>query len=294
MRSFPLKQIFIFDSQAIPSLESVSDALRLRDSVTEFSITCSRVALVSAIEILLALSVNVSTSKCTLSNGPYLSSLSVKPFCDFLRCTNNVQWLDCTNSSVCSSKIAIAQLAMAISLNTSLSTLILNEINLDANGAKMLAPAFQRNPFLTSLSLARNTICDTGLFAISQAMRFNCKLREINLDSNQLTSFGVGQFAMALRDNHHLEVLALSFNLICDQGALSISKSFKCLRKLSFQSNRIGSEGALLLLNRVSKTSLMSRLSFLDLRKNNLDQNYVVVQQIRVTKNKHPDIDIFV
>ena len=164
-----------------------------------------------------------------------------------------------------------SSLTEALRVNTSLTSLGLDGNSIGDEGASSLSEALRVNTSLTSLHLCDNSIGDEGASSLSEALRVNTSLTSLDLCWNSIGDEGASSLSEALRVNTSLTSLNLSCNQIKDEQVNSLSEALRVntsLTSLDLSSNSIGAEGASSLCEALRvNTSLTS----LDLRRNSID-----------------------
>jgi Leucine Rich repeat len=146
--------------------------------------------------------------------------------------------------------IQAKRVAAELSVNTTVTTLALNQntighlgcidiadslmknctltsIELDGNligdhGCAVMAAMLFHNTILTKISLNGNGIGPAGAIALAETLRINASLRELELGGNYIGNEGAAAVAGALRHNEMLKQLGLCWNSISDEGAVAI------------------------------------------------------------------------
>ena len=131
---------------------------------------------------------------------------------------------------------------------TSASHLNLDERELVAADAEVLAGILSECSDLKRLDLDRNQIGDRGLAALARCLSRRCvQLQVFNCEGNQVGDAGASALAAALqRGGATLEVLSLSNNAIGDAGAAALSKALTGLSSLAtfgLSGNPVGEQG---------------------------------------------------
>ena len=127
-----------------------------------------------------------------------------------------------------------------------LQRLTLSNVGIDDSCASALGDLLYMNRRLVYLDVCGNKIADEGTKQIAMALQNNSTLVGIDLRGNMIRSSGASLLAEALSEenNTHLQILRLDCNIILDDGALRLYKSFQSsvsLRMLSVEGNPIGS-----------------------------------------------------
>jgi hypothetical protein len=89
-------------------------------------------------------------------------------------------------------------------------------------------------------------IGDDGLIDLSNALQHDSSIEHICLNNARISSLGLHFFCDVLKDIRCLKTLDLSCNLICNSGAIQLSKVLNrlfFLESLSLHGNRIELEG---------------------------------------------------
>jgi Ran GTPase-activating protein (RanGAP) involved in mRNA processing and transport len=92
-------------------------------------------------------------------------------------------------------------IAPALSTNSSLTSLYLNQNKIEEAGAIAIARALSINSCLTLLDLCWNEIGDEGAIAIAHALHFNSSLTSLVLYRNKIRGHGAIAIARALQIN---------------------------------------------------------------------------------------------
>ena len=104
----------------------------------------------------------------------------------------------------------IEMLSIALSTNTSLTTLKLYSCSITGEGAEVLASGLEENKALAELDLCSNDIDKTGATAIATMLEQNISLKKLNLANNKLIrTDGALRLINALEQNKTLEKLHL-------------------------------------------------------------------------------------
>ncbi|XP_044170560.1 NLR family CARD domain-containing protein 3-like [Acropora millepora] len=144
-------------------------------------------------------------------------------------------------------KPLLSTLCLALTVNTSLTSLDLSHTSIGDEGAKSISEALRVNTSLTSLDLSHNSIHDEGAKSISEALRVNTSLTSLFLDWNSIRDEGAKSLSEALRVNTSLTYLVLDWNSIGGEGAKSLFETLRVntsLTSLDLSHNSIHDEGA--------------------------------------------------
>jgi Ran GTPase-activating protein (RanGAP) involved in mRNA processing and transport len=135
----------------------------------------------------------------------------------------------------------------ALQSSQALSSINLDENNLDSSGALLLAKALDVNEKLTSVSFKKNVITPLGSEALASALKANSTLTRLNLEKTYLGTVGVTHLARALRVNNTLTFINLSANKIRSPGAEALASALAVntsLITINLSANKIGQAGA--------------------------------------------------
>ncbi len=157
---------------------------------------------------------------------PHLTELDVVPRCVGIRELATALALNTTLTSLdlCGRELGDAdahELAGMLESNTMLKTLRLGSNRL-GDGARHLAVALERNKTLMGLSLPVNDIGDDASCHLSAALEGNDTLTFLNLGWNDIGDDGARHLATALERNTTLTTLNLSGNDIGRAGATAL------------------------------------------------------------------------
>ena len=184
-----------------------------------------------------------------------------------LRVNTSLSSLDLDDNSI--GDKGANSLAHALGVNTCLS-LNLSSNSIGADGACSLAQALMVNTSLSSLGLHSNSIGADGANSFAHALRLNTSLSSLNLSSNSISVEGASSLAQALRINTSLSSLDLAWNGIGGEGANSLAQALRIntsLSSLDLTWNGIGNEGA----NSLAQAlRVNTSLSSLDLGRNSI------------------------
>ncbi|EQB77572.1 protein NLRC3 [Camelus ferus] len=114
---------------------------------------------------------------------------------------------------------------------------------IQASAAKALGQALQLNTSLTSLDLQENAIGDEGASAVASALKANTALTALYLQVASIGALGAQALGEALAVNRTLEILDLRGNAIGVAGAKALANALKVnssLRRLKLQNHYYG------------------------------------------------------
>jgi hypothetical protein len=104
------------------------------------------------------------------------------------------------------------------------TALWLQQNDITANGAAIIAEGLHDNTTLETLELSGNRISDKGIYHLTQVLAMNnSTLTKLYCGSNSITDKGAQYIAQLLRKNRTLTRLDLSFNEIGDRGMRRLS-----------------------------------------------------------------------
>ena len=194
--------------------------------------------------------------------GSCSENLHPKLACKFGKVLDLVD-LDLSNFVVFYNSFATT-LSLALTVNTTVTTLNLQETCLNSDGAYSISEALRKNNSLTTLDLSGNSIGDKGADSLSEALAVNNSLSSLHLSSNSISDEGATFLSRALKDNTSLTTLNLSDNSIEDDGASSLSEALKfntSLTTLDLSDNSIEYDGANSLSEALTVTSSLTTLN---------------------------------
>lgn len=150
----------------------------------------------------------------------------------------------------------VESLAVALSENTSLASLAMEEVHLSsAMGTPRFASALLKHPSIQKLTLYDNNLGDEGVFALLNAFvtpfghpctfyygiqtyakwyHPNNTLQTLCLCGNQIGDRGAYWIAQAMKMNRHLADLDLSSNVISSEGAMFLADMLPCCNLVTF------------------------------------------------------------
>jgi Ran GTPase-activating protein (RanGAP) involved in mRNA processing and transport len=140
------------------------------------------------------------------------------------------------------------QVGEELAVNTTVTTLILNQNEIGYPGCMDVADALIKNRVLTSVELDDNSIGDAGCSAMAMMLLQNAVLTRISLNGNRIGLAGVTALAKAVTSNSHLRRIGLGRNKVGDEGAMAMARALKSnetLQRLDLHGNSISDEGAL-------------------------------------------------
>ena len=156
-----------------------------------------------------------------------------------------------------------AAISMALTVNSSVTSLVLISNSIGSTGASSLSQALTANSSLTSLDLVLNSIGDAGVSSLSQALTANSSLTSLDLGGNSIGDAGVSSLSQALTANSSLTILDLGGNSIGDAGVSSLSQALTAnssLTSLILGHNSIGDAGASSLSQALTANSSLTSL----------------------------------
>jgi Ran GTPase-activating protein (RanGAP) involved in mRNA processing and transport len=170
-----------------------------------------------------------------------------------------------------------------------LSSIFLEDNNLEDEGAKALATVLSKNETLTACDIASNNIGPLGIAALSSVLALEkCRLVSFKLSDNFAGDDGAASLAESLGVNTSLTLLDLSDTEIGDLGAQSLAQSLihnSSLRALSLVKNAIGKTGAEELLSLVSANTSLTNLKL-----NPEEISEVIVKEIGIFAQSNKEL----
>ena len=118
----------------------------------------------------------------------------------------------------------------ALKSNTTLSTLLLCNNEIEPSGANALSGALKVNGALTNLDLGRNKIGTPGAQALFDALQINATLTKLDLSGNEIGTAGIQSLSEVLKSNSSLTSLNLCDNKI---GEKREGWGSRCPREIS-------------------------------------------------------------
>lgn len=151
----------------------------------------------------------------------------------------------------------------ALVLNSSLTSLKINDVELDQQCCISLSDAFSKNSSLTSIQLFHCRIDDLGCTALSECLKSNTSITSLNLAYNRINNAGCIALCDRLLTNSSITSLNLSNNEFSSTSIFKLNKVLKrntSLIDLNLSGNReIGVNGIKSLLTVMSSnTSIVS------------------------------------
>ena len=157
-----------------------------------------------------------------------------------------------------------AAISMALTVNSSVTSLVLISNSIGSTGASSLSQALTANSSLTSLNLGGNSIGDAGASSLSQTLTANSSLTSLDLVLNSIGDAGVFSLSQALTANSSLTSLDLGGNSIGDAGVSSLSQALianSSLTSLDLGGNSIGDAGVSSLSQALTANSSLTSLN---------------------------------
>jgi len=159
--------------------------------------------------------------------------------------------------------------------NATLTALWLRDSQLLDEGVTALASGLKQNGAakLRVLDLTLNAIGVAGAESLSSLLSTSTSLAKLDLSSNKLGSGGAEALRFALRDNSTLTALSLRDNDIDATGAAALATAFKtngALSTLWLGKNKLADDGVVALVDALVSGKGKSKISILDLHKNNI------------------------
>ena len=186
-----------------------------------------------------------------------------------------------------------ASLSQALAVKSSLTNLDLSVNSIGDSGAASLSQALAVNSSLTNLDLSVNSIGDSGAASLSQALAVNSSLTNLNLSWNSIGDSGAASLFQALAVNSSLTNLGLSVNGIGDSVAASLSQALavnSSLTNLDLSANSIGDSGGASLSQALAVNSSLTNL---DLRESSIgDSGAASLSQALAVNSSLTNLDL--
>lgn len=161
--------------------------------------------------------------------------------------------------------------AYIASSHCTLTTLLVDNADIDDRECAAFMTAFEKNLSIKHLHMSRNCIgkmehlnvvqpgFTTGGEAIASMLHRNLVLVHLDLSWNYLRLESSVTLAKSMHENHTLKELILSYNACGDAGAMAFGEALRfnqCLEVLDLSYNSVGCKGAMVLANaiRVNQT----------------------------------------
>lgn len=181
-------------------------------------------------------------------------------------------------------------LGYLLSVNTTLTELVLISVKMTNLGMHRLTDGLKRNSTLLVLVLGTkrhgNNIGPTGASFFATALKLNSSLTQFRIPNNNIGDDGAKQIAASLKINSGLEMVHLGGNKIGDDGAFAIGEALKMnstLRFLILERNNITDSGAKFL---TQGLLLNSTVTFFSLYENMLTDKSSVDLHTLMVQNK--------
>ncbi|KAG0311509.1 hypothetical protein BGZ99_010121, partial [Dissophora globulifera] len=189
----------------------------------------------------------------------------LKELADALKINATLTTLNFTHSSIGDN--GAQMLLEALKANSTLTTLNLRSNSIGLIGAQALSKLLKINSSLTTLHLDSNSIGDDGAQVLSTALEANSALTTLDLENNSIESIGARALAVVIKLNSTLTTLDLTGNSIRDDGARALSRALRnnsTLTSLDLKGNSIGDIGAQVLSAALEVNSTLTSLSLSD------------------------------
>ncbi|XP_028513893.1 leucine-rich repeat-containing protein 74B isoform X1 [Exaiptasia diaphana] len=139
-------------------------------------------------------------------------------------------------------------MAIALVLNTSITSLDLHDNALEPDGGTYIADMLKENCFVQELDISSNNIGNKGCQAICEMLQVNTNLQKLDLSDNKLTDKESQYIADAMRGNEKLLWLDLSNNRFSENSGENLGLgivSNDSLEYLNLSWNHIRKKGAI-------------------------------------------------
>src|SRR3990167_5808111 len=121
----------------------------------------------------------------------------------------------------------LKELAEALKVNSTITTIDLRSNKIDAAGAQALAEALKVNSTITTIDLMHNQIGAAGAQALAEALKQKATITRLDLAWNQVGDAGAQALAEALKTNRTITTLYLRDNQIGDAGIQVLIQALK-------------------------------------------------------------------
>jgi len=128
--------------------------------------------------------------------------------------------------------------------------------------AEKLAEALTDDTVVTHLKLNDCNISDAGLAHLGKLIEVNENITHIDAERNNITDEGLILFAQSLEKNTSLVSLNLHFNCIVNSGAIALAKAIQShptLIHINLSSNPLNEEGTLAIVRALKDRGLKKR-----------------------------------
>ena len=163
-------------------------------------------------------------------------------------------------------------------LNTILKTLILENNNINLN-FQIITNILENNQTLTTLHLQNNNIDSTLFFSLAKALEKNTTLTDLNLDNNYVGNGGILYLANLLETNTTLKNISLKCNNIVGLGVTYLFDTLKVnatLKRISLDNNIIGDAGMFYLAEALKTNATLTKLSLVNCKIGNDGLQYIL------------------
>ncbi|KAL2730996.1 leucine-rich repeat-containing protein 74B-like [Vespula squamosa] len=230
--------------------------------------------------------ISLILSKCRI--GPE----GMKELCDGISTTMSLITLNLNSCNIEDKGLEV--LAIAIENNESLEELFLANNNLNKTCTEHLCYLIMNSKSIKWLDLSWNSLFDEHIWkALTGVLVRNRTLVGLNLSWNGIGAECVKYLTIVLRFSH-LETLDLSSNMFTKSDAENMSKSLSrnsILQELYLGNNRLGAEGAFMLVSSVTpKNSPESSLRLLNLE--NVWADKIILPELDTIENERPWLQI--
>ena len=212
-------------------------------------------ALASAI----ATNASLPLVELTLRGYDMITEDSKQAFIDMLQPNTSVETLNLSHTGM-----SVPFLAEALQNNTTLEKLELCGCELTLDMVKDVSRMLTVNHSLTSLIMYENPIGDDGVTHLAEALKQNKTLKELDISYCNITDAGVVPLAEALKQNKTLEELDVSGCGITDAGLAPLAEALQVnssLRQLNVLGNKLTENGLTKLRKLAAKKSNLQVVS---------------------------------
>jgi len=156
----------------------------------------------------------------------------------------------------------ILQFAQALSFNSTIVELNLDNCAIDNEQAISVAKALRDNHSIRKLSLQFNNIGDEGIMAIMDSLNNSSSIQEIKVGYNRIGDKGASYIAKFFVPDNHKKYQSILKSYVGDEAALYFTHYLikMKLEVLNLSSNMIGDVGAGALATALAQNSTLKRL----------------------------------
>jgi Leucine Rich repeat len=208
-------------NNTISGLETISQLLASNKSLTHLDLGYNIIANLEKINEVLRINDSLTTLEL---NGNYIDERWIEGLSAALQVNTGLKVLRLMENPIGS---GLECLSKALHVNMTLTTLDINDANIDDDAVKILSAGLKVNETLTSIDLYRNDISDAGAASLGEALKVNKTLIDINLGMNSINDIGIRHISEALKNNLTLTTLEIWDNPFGREGIAHLSEMIK-------------------------------------------------------------------